>query len=300
MEKGSCRDDSIKSFLFFVKERRGDMNCILCGKELSGRQIKYCSLKCKKLAGERRRSGLPINIKPKRSHLEWTDDDVQNRLNTKNDKIIYIGGYTDSNGTIYLQCKDCGQMFRRGAQVLRKRVPIQCNNCLHILAEYKHREEAQTRKAIIEQERKEKEAERIRARQHYCLRCGKYFEGSPNLKYCSPMCRERQHDSDKAHYRRIRMNNNIHDVISLPMLVKRDKGICWICGGKVDYEDYKVRHDGVFLAGLNYPSIDHVQALANGGSHTWGNTRLAHMRCNSLKGSNKTYEQASGQIKLYL
>jgi 5-methylcytosine-specific restriction endonuclease McrA len=56
---------------------------------------------------------------------------------------------------------------------------------------------------------------------------------------------------------------------------ERDAWICQLCRGTVDRT-------------LIYPhplsaSLDHAVALARGGSHTYGNTQLAHLRCNSVK-----------------
>lgn len=58
---------------------------------------------------------------------------------------------------------------------------------------------------------------------------------------------------------------------------------CYLCGGKVDINDYMITDNGVFIAGESYPSVDHVIALANGGLDSYENARIAHMKCNSLK-----------------
>ena len=71
--------------------------------------------------------------------------------------------------------------------------------------------------------------------------------------------------------------------ITLGKLFERDKGVCYLCGNKCDWND-GAWINGAFIVGRNYPTIDHVVALANGGSHTWKNIRLAHLSCNSKKG----------------
>ena len=38
-----------------------------------------------------------------------------------------------------------------------------------------------------------------------------------------------------------------------------------------------------FIAGNDYPSIDHIIPISKGGQHTWDNVQLAHMICNSIK-----------------
>ena len=60
-----------------------------------------------------------------------------------------------------------------------------------------------------------------------------------------------------------------------------------------------MREDGTFIAGKNYPSIDHVNALANGGTHTWDNVRLAHCECNRRKSDNLFFEDRKGQLKIF-
>ena len=66
-------------------------------------------------------------------------------------------------------------------------------------------------------------------------------------------------------------------------LYKRDDGICKICGKKCNYNDYREDENGSFIAGNDYPSIDHIVPISKGGQHTWDNVQLAHMICNSIK-----------------
>lgn len=63
---------------------------------------------------------------------------------------------------------------------------------------------------------------------------------------------------------------------------ERDNGVCWLCGKTCDWSNYEIV-DGTFIAGNQYPSIDHVIPLAKGGTHTWDNVKLAHRICNSIK-----------------
>lgn len=67
--------------------------------------------------------------------------------------------------------------------------------------------------------------------------------------------------------------------VSLKKLIKRDSGICQLCGRPVDTSSFIGNG-----CGLLYPTIDHIVPLSKGGSHTWGNVQLAHMKCNSIKG----------------
>lgn len=58
---------------------------------------------------------------------------------------------------------------------------------------------------------------------------------------------------------------------------------CHLCGDDCDPEDYKRRPDGTFIAGMTYPSVDHIHPLSRGGSNDLDNLALAHMLCNSWK-----------------
>lgn len=49
-----------------------------------------------------------------------------------------------------------------------------------------------------------------------------------------------------------------------------------------DWNDF-VMKGGTVITGDWYPSVDHVQPIAHGGTDTWDNVRLAHRRCNYLK-----------------
>ena len=78
--------------------------------------------------------------------------------------------------------------------------------------------------------------------------------------------------------------------------MQRDDNICKICGRQVDTEDYYYTDEGYFIAGNNYPSIDHIIPLAKGGTHTWDNIQLAHRHCNTIK-NDKIIEQEEKQLK---
>jgi len=58
--------------------------------------------------------------------------------------------------------------------------------------------------------------------------------------------------------------------INRAKIIERDASICHICG---------------LFVSSGEMSLDHVVALANGGSHTEGNLRVAHLICNIRKGA---------------
>lgn len=61
--------------------------------------------------------------------------------------------------------------------------------------------------------------------------------------------------------------------MTLDELIERDGGRCHMCGGQVD-----ARSDA------RRPTRDHVVPKSKGGRGTDDNIRLAHWRCNQLKG----------------
>lgn len=122
-----------------------------------------------------------------------------------------------------------------------------------------------------------------------CGTCGVTFTAAkPDIKYCSSKCR-RKAKNRKAELSKgkrgelIKSNGRIDYDISLDKLIVRDDNTCHICGSKCDINDFNKNDEGYFIVGNMYPSIDHVTAIANGGTHTWDNVRIAHMICNSIK-----------------
>ena len=119
-----------------------------------------------------------------------------------------------------------------------------------------------------------------------CECCGELFVPKHhNKKYCSERCARKASNKRKDILRdkRLKENGEIDNSITLEKLYKRDNGVCKICGGKCNYDDYRRDENGTFIAGSDYPSIDHIIPISKGGQHTWDNVQLAHMICNSIK-----------------
>lgn len=57
---------------------------------------------------------------------------------------------------------------------------------------------------------------------------------------------------------------------------QRDGDDCWLCGGLMLF--------GKVTSG-DYATLDHVVPRAQGGTHDLGNLKLAHQRCNNLRGN---------------
>jgi len=65
------------------------------------------------------------------------------------------------------------------------------------------------------------------------------------------------------------------DDYTMAEIAERDGYVCWLCDLPVDMALVSP-HDGS-------PSTDHVIQIADGGTDTRGNVRLAHRLCNSVR-----------------
>lgn len=177
----------------------------------------------------------------------------------------YIGGY--KQGKIKCRCKVCGDIKERVKDhVLEKNRNIACRKCGN---NYKGSEKRK------------------------CIECGKEFISFSKQQVICKDCHNKQEKERIKANKRLReakakKNGKIEWNISLEKLMQRDDNICKICGRQVDIEDYYYTNEGYFIAGDNYPSIDHIIPLAKGGTHTWNNVQLAHRYCNSIKCDNIT------------
>ena len=119
----------------------------------------------------------------------------------------------------------------------------------------------------------------IEYEERICDHCGNTYMGNKEMKtqkFCSNICNRRNGKINNSHSRRIKKNEGYTESVNKDVLYKRDKGICQLCGKRVNKR-------------LEYPhlmsaSIDHIVPLAKGGSHGYDNCQLAHFICNSLKG----------------
>ena len=74
------------------------------------------------------------------------------------------------------------------------------------------------------------------------------------------------------------------------VVAKRENYICHICLRQVDENDFTRDSSNHFIAGADYPTVDHLLPKSRGGSHHWTNLKLAHKSCNSEKGTRTTDE----------
>jgi 5-methylcytosine-specific restriction endonuclease McrA len=80
----------------------------------------------------------------------------------------------------------------------------------------------------------------------------------------------RRRRADYNAKRRAAAYTSVVEDVSRDEIIARDGQSCYLCGKEVSIHDL---------------TLDHVLALANGGSHTPDNIRIAHRSCNSKKGT---------------
>ena len=212
------------------------------------------------------------------------------RLKEKlDDAFEYVGGYNGHDCYVTIRCKQCGTEFERSAQAIRKHQVRNCPCCrkeeTQRNAEQRERErEEQKTLRDAERERKRQEAEQRRIDNtvtKVCRMCGNEFDTVKHRQvFCSAECSHLW--MNRRSYNRIPKDKRVDKGINALSLFKRDNGVCWICGGKCDLNDYTTRN-GVFIAGDWYPSVDHVKPICEGGADAWENVKLAHRICNSRR-----------------
>ena len=107
-----------------------------------------------------------------------------------------------------------------------------------------------------------------------CSRCGKVMrDATGTRRYCSSACRKAV---QRGRRREMLRRAHVEDV-SMAELRRRDADTCRICGRPVDFSRKSPDPSAA--------TIDHVIALSKGGEHSYGNTQLAHLRCNTAKGA---------------
>lgn len=161
-----------------------------------------------------------------------------------------------------LRCKCCGNIVERAMSTIRQK---------HIRCEICHPHKPHVEHKLVTRE---------------CVVCGAKFRCYENTsqKTCSIECRKMLRNT-RTGLKRVPEAQIVDPDITLRRLFKRDNGICYICGGRCDFSDWRLSGNGKRYPGEKHPSIDHVIPIARGGLHSWDNVRLAHWGCNIRKGA---------------
>lgn len=196
----------------------------------------------------------------------------------------YAGNYTGIDGYVDLRCRACGSVIRRSMVTVRHG-KAKCDVCARMARE---RMEAE-RLTETEQRQRDAQNKKLAKAKQICLGvcgvCGALFiQKHGNQKYCSGVCLKKVNNAVQKDRRVSRIKGVIDDrTITLEKVYEKSRGVCALCGRQCSFEDYTVRDDGTFIAGNDYPSIDHIIPLSKGGRHAWGNVQLACRICNSRK-----------------
>lgn len=217
----------------------------------------------------------------------------------------------DLVGDKSVKCRKCGREFERSAHWLRYGNPF-CPECEKDAALERKRIRSiqiKARSIAREKEKLERNPRGLSSYQlkrealldvpHICEVCGTTYTArdrinNENFKYnidtgcCSNVCakkrtrrRQRENGYPKNHLQRARRYGCVYDSsVTLKKLIERDGLRCAICGELCDQNDNKWSQ----YFGPKSPTIDHIQPLSQGGSHTWDNVQIAHAICNSIKG----------------
>lgn len=264
----------------------------------------FCSRKCNKKFGRLKNEGVLEGAKIMRRGNRFTNDEgYSSRIRAKSSRFEYLCQCEDKN-YLYLICSDCGNIVKKTKESIKpsRSNVLDCQYCRETLNRIKEKAKEESRQQYIkslDEARKAREEKKAAKRiMRKCARCGKEYISSQRIKYCSNKCSKRARYANSEHTRRIRCKSK-SETITLNLLRDRDNDMCWICKKKCLPSDYVIR-DGAFIVGDKYPSIDHVVALSNGGTHTWDNVRLAHFRCNTVKRNNMYFEGKNGQISMFV
>lgn len=254
--------------------------CECCGEYFVAHDIRkrYCSDKCKDVAYKRSK-GQDSRLEPYSRKCEicgeefetfnpskkTCSDECSQELKKQRDK-------RKSKSAIKKECVICGKPFYTKHLQQKTCGNERCKHYLDLIQKRIKRQEQQ----------KSKPVKMITYELRECKECGELFSVDSQLSnaYCSGKCRNKKHTD-----RRIPKAQRI-DKISLKRLYKRDKGICYLCGGVCDWNDWNVSSKGNPYPGDNYPTRDHVIPIARGGLNSWENVRLAHWKCNLDKSAN--------------
>lgn len=208
----------------------------------------------------------------------------------------YVSGYIGSDKPVIIKCKKCNHQFKKNAQFARHNKKLQCPNCIKIHAFKRVKvKKVNQRKIVLKHAIKIKPClKEIKINE--CAECGSLFGSNRKLKYCSAKCKRRSKNRiDHLRELRIRTNGKVDRSITLEKLIRKEKNVCYLCGGQCDSNDFIIDDRGSFIVGRNYPSIEHVIPVSKGGTHSWDNVKLAHHYCNTIK-NDKMIVEDTGQM----
>lgn len=223
---------------------------------------------------------------------DWSEK-VKTKTEGKFELVEIVETNDKAEHSLLIRCTTCGTEKTISSISLRGNGGIRCALCFHNEAIQRQLKlDLEKRKNRIKKD-KRRIAKRLKEDQVSFRTC----ECGALLLYPKKVCdscskeKVRQRERAKEHKRRIREGKDFDKGITLDKLYERDHGVCYLCGKVCNWSDSQ-RINGVFKVGRSYPTVEHIKALANGGTHTWDNVKLACLSCNSKKGT-KVYEDVA-------
>lgn len=276
--------------------------CEYCGAEFepSRKTNRFCSKKCKDLSGCARR-GVKCNLNPEPFHkickicgkpfdsyraaAVTCSPECAEVLHPKTKgikKIEPVGAWVNrlhgnefdfvewkSKKRALLRCKTCGNVIERAESTIRAK-GIECEFC----KEQKRLQEARRKMACFFNALAQARTPKI------CAACGgEFFSTYSNQIYCSSRCKHKAQGRKGSYRARCRKYGVFYDPsVNRTAVIKRDGGVCQICGKMCDPNDHRWG-----TLGPDSPTVDHIIPLARGGAHTWNNVQCVCAICNSYK-----------------
>lgn len=278
-----------------------DKICIECHKEFKThyKKTKYCSAEC--VAESQRKIVKKIC---KGCNEEFVPKDVRFSTYCSRSCFMKHAGHVKRE---MITCSICNYQYKDNKK--RKH----CPNCKK-REEFENENKARLEELEAEREKIKKQLEAIEANlknKQYasiikaCPICNGFFKSyNPQHTFCSDECRKKQENRKKElrkgkRAEKIRSNGEIDHDITLEKLIIRDKNICHICNTECDITDFEINENDAFITGVYYPSIDHITAINNGGTHTWDNVKLAHFHCNTVKSDKEDFLNKAEQLTFF-
>lgn len=255
--------------------------CDNCERELTGRQRRWCSVRCRAAfdyrsnIDERRRTNReraaanyePVNHSPRTCVVcseSFTPTRVGKVICSKQCKMRRDKAnrrskdYRDPSGTE--RCGLCGEPFMLPGVASGKYCSADCE------------------KRVTNSKRYPSSTPRPRIHQFDCENCGitctpgKSGVDSKASRFCSFQCKREWHRD-----RRRFDDGQFVESVSRESIFKRDDWKCQLCGGAVP--------SSASFPDPQSPTLDHIIPLSKGGTHEPSNVQLAHYGCNSAKGN---------------
>ena len=220
-------------------------------------------------------------------HYKKTEDEKREYV----ERLLPVGfsydsGYIDCDHHVNIRCNVCNTVFDASMITIRKGNKITCKNCIRLERDRERKKKQEQRKEEKQKRQAEKDLDLfLKTKLVECKECGKIFTTTSGIRlYCSADCMRHFNNRSSSHRKdhRVTKDKQIDKDITVKKLYERGNGRCWICGGTCDLNDYITRDD-VIICGNNYPSIDHVVPICEGGEDSWENVRLAHRICNTKR-----------------